>query len=75
MTVATELTLYNCHTMRKVTLSLSRVNTKSGCMNPICRINQAIKQFKGDLSRISEYCKQRGILISREALEARIKSH
>lgn len=44
-------------------------------MNPICSINQAIKQFKGDLSRVSAYCKERGILISQSALEARIKSH
>lgn len=44
-------------------------------MKPICSINQAIKQFKGDLNRISEYCKERGILISHKALEARIKSH
>ena len=43
-------------------------------MNPICSINQAIKQFKGDLKRISAYCKERGINISQKALEARIKS-
>ena len=37
-------------------------------MNPICSINQAIKQFKGDLKRISAYCKERGIKISQKAL-------
>ena len=35
-------------------------------MNPICSINQAIKQFKGDLKRISAYCKERGIKISQK---------
>jgi hypothetical protein len=43
-------------------------------MNPICRINQAIKLFKGDLKRIALYCKEHGISISDKALEARIKS-
>ena len=43
-------------------------------MNPICSINQAIKQFKGDLKRILAFCKERGIKISQKALEARIKS-
>jgi hypothetical protein len=44
-------------------------------MKPICSINQAIKDFKGDLERIYGFCKMRGIMISRRALEARIKSH
>lgn len=43
-------------------------------MNPICSINQAIKLFKGDLQRVSQYCKERGISISEKALEARLRS-
>ena len=43
-------------------------------MNPICSINQAIKHFKGDLIRVSQYCKDRGISITDKALKARLKS-
>lgn len=43
-------------------------------MNPICSINQAIKHFKGDLNSVRMYFKSKGINISDEALEARLKS-
>jgi len=43
-------------------------------MNNVCSINQAIKHFKGDLIRVSRYCKDRGISISDKALRARSKS-
>jgi len=43
-------------------------------MKKVCSINQAIKLFKGDLKRVSLYCKEKGISISVKALEARLKS-
>ena len=43
-------------------------------MNPICSIRQAIKHFKGDLSRVREFCKEKGIVISENALQARVRS-
>ena len=47
---------------------------KRRIMNPICSINQAIKHLKGDLIRVSQYCKDRGISITDKALKARLKS-
>ena len=64
---------YNPHFLQSICPSV--LILKRSIMNPICSINQAIKQFKGDLKRISAYCKERGIKISQKALEVRIKSH
>lgn len=47
---------------------------KERIMNPICSISQAIKHFKGDLQRVREFCKQKGIIISDSALRARVRS-
>jgi hypothetical protein len=43
-------------------------------MKKVCSINQAIKLFKGDLHKVRQYCKERGISISEKALTARLKS-
>ena len=43
-------------------------------MLTVCSINQAIKLFKGDLFRVRQYCKDKGISISEKALQARVKS-
>lgn len=55
-------------------LPSSSVNTKTNIMRKVCSINQAIKLFKGDLSRVKQYCKDKGISISEKALQARLKS-
>lgn len=40
----------------------------------VCSVNQAIKLFKGDLEKVKEYCKSKGISITQDALEARLKT-
>jgi len=43
-------------------------------MKQICRINQAIKLFKGDLPKIKHYLLARGIRITDSVLRERLKA-
>lgn len=43
-------------------------------MKAICRINQTIKRFEGNLDKALDYCKEHGISITRKALEARARA-
>ena len=43
-------------------------------MKRICCINQAIKLFKGDLSKVKNHFLERGIRISDKVLRERLKT-
>jgi hypothetical protein len=47
---------------------------KLNVMLNVCSLNQAIKLFKGDATKVKAYCKEKGITISSKALEARLKT-
>ena len=43
-------------------------------MKRICRINQAIKLFKGDLPNVKNHLLERGIRISDKVMRERLKT-